>query len=169
MSPHYVLIVCVGVCGSSRSLALHPGAWVHRALGSRQAALQLVHQLIQKMAPTALALNLGLGPGQNLGEWLVFWSYSGIKIFPYWFLKYEEAAVYYEVVIEELDGNAHKPTWILNSFSVSTAPIPTVAHTDTTADPAQGPIITNLTVGRTVESADVEVIVTHRCPTAAGT
>lgn len=54
------------MCGSFRSLALHPGA--HGALGSRGASPQLNPLPTQKEAPTAPAPNLALGQGQNLGH-----------------------------------------------------------------------------------------------------
>lgn len=46
-----------------------------------------------------------------------------------------------------------------------------MAHADTIADlgPAQGPIVADLTVGPTVESAGEGAIAAHPCPTAAGT
>lgn len=49
--------------------------------------------------------------------------------------------------------------------------IPIVAHADTIADlaPARGPIIADLTVGPTAESADAGAIAAHPCPTVAGT
>lgn len=54
---------------------------------------------------------------------------------------------------------------------VSTGPIPIVDHVDTIADraPAQGPIVADLTVGPTVESADAGATVAHQCPTAVDT
>lgn len=50
-------------------------------------------------------------------------------------------------------------------------PTPTVAHGDAIAGlaPGQGPIVADLTVGPTVESAGAGAIAAHQCPTAAGT
>lgn len=61
--------MCVGcVCGSFRSLALHPGAWVREAQGSLQAAHRLARLPVQKKAPATPTLSPVLGPGLNLGE-----------------------------------------------------------------------------------------------------
>lgn len=55
-------------------------------------------------------------------------------------------------------------------LSLSIGHIPT-AHGDTTADPApdHGPIITDLTVGPTVESVGAEATAIHPCPIVGGT
>lgn len=58
----------VGVCGSFRSPALHPGAWVHGALGSQRAALRLAQLPVLRKALATPSQNLDLAPGQNLGE-----------------------------------------------------------------------------------------------------
>lgn len=58
----------VGVCGSFRSPALHPGAWVHGALGSRRAAPRLAQLPVLRKALATPSQNLDLAPGQNLGE-----------------------------------------------------------------------------------------------------
>lgn len=57
------------------------------------------------------------------------------------------------------------------SILAFTGPIPIVAHADIIADlaPAQGPIVADLIVGPTVESAVAGVIAARPCPTAAGT
>ena len=102
------------------------------------------------MARVTPALNLGPGPGQNLGEWQFVWSCSGlINLFAS--LSFEAAKM-------------------LN-VSVCAGPIPTAAHAGTTAvlDPARGPIVGDLTVGPTVGSAGAGATAAHPCPTAAGT
>lgn len=67
-----------------------------------------------------------------------------------------------------MDRDIHRTN--LNA-SVCTGPIPTGAHAGTTVDlaPAQGPIVVDLTVGPTVESAGAEATVAPPCLIAAGT
>lgn len=76
-----------------------------------------------------------------------------------------------KAAVEKLDVNNQRTNMNVESVFVYTAPIPTVAHADTIADlaPAHGPIVADLTVGPTVESAGEGAIAAPPCPTAAGT
>lgn len=56
------------MCGSFRSLALHPGAQVLGAQGNRPAAPLPNHLPAPKMAPDTPVPNLGPAPGPGLGE-----------------------------------------------------------------------------------------------------